>query len=505
MVRILFFQFTLFCGCLHAQLPSYSDNKSRFTGFKDEGTGAILFKPQFKVVAHFLGYYVLADSAGSVGVITIKGKIVLPFSFSEVKHGPHSAKPYFFAREGKSELYYVYNHEGRQVLPGPVKEIKPIPQKKTSGSVYVNTDLVYRNDKDKYGLLDENFKTVFPPEFDMFSDRFFGPSRNWFFVKKGKYFQLIDRRGKVQYEDTLKFGLDDFAGGVAAFQKYPGSKTCLVNEKMEQLTDAVFQSYLPSPGKAVIIRKQLVAENSRNPIVRYGVIDHHGNCLIEPVYNDVELIHDASGFVWWHHGFAVVIKYDNGNKLYGMINSNGKEILEPIYEKLEFNFAVCDIILAKENGKWGILSTTGKILAPFVFHSIQYDFFYNNPKKFIAVNYERAYRPEETGVFRYFVQKEIVNGFFNCKKKKLAIDPRRFDSIGYEFQWEFYLGCIDVEHQGRYGLVNKRGKYVIPTTYAYNELFFEDSEDDTPWKRFWKIAPKIVKHWFIKDNWKGQH
>jgi hypothetical protein len=138
------------------------------------------------------------------------------------------------------------------------------------------------------------------------------------------------------------------------------------------------------------------------------------------------------------------------NDLYGFKNKSGKIVIKPQYE-MAYDFTNKSVAFVVSKGKWKCINSKGEeLLTPFLFD--------NGPDYYS----EKLARFVENGKMGYFDEA--------CKKTI----PASFDFV-MPFEEGFALvcnGCTtkrEEEHSrivgGKYGLINKRGKVVLPTEF----------------------------------------
>lgn len=102
------------------------------------------------------------------------------------------------------------------------------------------------------------------------------------------------------------------------------------------------------------------------------------------------------------------------------------------------------LIEAKQNGKWGFVNRTGKVVVPF-----QYDSAYWFTDGLAAV--------KQNGKW----------GFINLKGK--LVTPLQYDAVE-----PFFDGLALVKQNGKYGFINTAGDVAIPLQYDFAFSFEHD-------------------------------
>lgn len=180
---------------------------------------------------------------------------------------------------------------------------------------------------------------------------------------------------------------------------------------------------------------------------KYGYVDETGSFAIDPQYTN------AWSFV---RGTAVVKK----DKLYGLIDKNGEEIVKPLWDSVIPFSARCFIF--GKNGKYGFAE-------------------HGTGKELLSPDYEQVYfYTSELCVVQKGLSLGIVNanGELTCPpllqdlkemKGSLALVLQQDTSDAEDMLNALLKG----DKNSRYGLLNKKGKLVIPT--RYDEIFIDEN------------------------------
>ena len=172
---------------------------------------------------------------------------------------------------------------------------------------------------------------------------------------------------------------------------------------------------------------------------------------------------------------------------YGVMDYNGNVIVEPKYDRLEkFHEGLA---AAEKDGKWGCIDKEGREVIPFKFEdeiwfengfSIikgidgRYGYINKKGEEFYIKNSEKYDELYKNSDDLYTVKRNGKKGVINKKGK--VIVPIKYDDVD-----DFHEGMAKVrqkeeENHGiwySYGFVNKKGKEVIPADYDYAEDFHE--------------------------------
>jgi len=161
--------------------------------------------------------------------------------------------------------------------------------------------------KDKWGLLDKNFKEILKPIYDSINFNFY--DKGFIKIKLNNKIGLLDKNGKeilepIYNDIDLKFSRDGF-----------------------------------------------IVLNLSN---KFGFLSSDFKNFIKPIY-------DSINFMYRFDGYIMVKVKDK----YGLLDNNGKEIIKPIYDSMDIEYAYMNFIKVTVDNKWGLLNIDGKeILKP---------------------------------------------------------------------------------------------------------------------------------------------
>lgn len=168
-----------------------------------------------------------------------------------------------------------------------------------------------------------------------------------------------------------------------------------------------------------------------------------------------------------------------------MINFEGKVITKPIYEEISSVKYKEGEILAKKNGKCGVINNKGKKLIPFEYEEIEGDKYYKNGYKetgyivktrteegyrygYINSSWKKILNPDYTGVSRILdIQgKDIYliaskNGQYGIIKNKKEEVDFKYQSITYNSDTNLFA----VQRSEKYGVINLNGESIVPIEY----------------------------------------
>lgn len=227
--------------------------------------------------------------------------------------------------------------------------------------------------------------------------------------------------------------------------------------------------------------------------VMYGYIDTKGKTAIPPMYDY------ANPF---HNGYAVVAKYERQ----GMIDLHGKEVFPIKYDYVSSvddngNFFVTDpnAILDDDSdeegeahnhahhhhqlGRYAMFSTVNfKPLTPYIYDEFPWYseglYVYRQDSTYGFLDAKGKKRLKSYGFIQGFANGFCLVGdgrhYGIINRKGKIVLPIEYDNSGYRSDaYFFFEGLALVEKQGRYGYIDTEGRIVIPIIYSSGYRFSE--------------------------------
>lgn len=281
------------------------------------------------------------------GIINRKGVEVVPLEYDIIEH----PKRY----SNILELFVLQKNEILKILD---ENIKPTKQNvlsyewdKIDFHDYYLDVLLLKDNKNKFGILDEKGKTIIPFEFEELRP-FDGQETT--IAKKNNYFGIIDFNNKklVSFENDEIY-LSKFSDFFVIKQK---EKFGLFNKQGNKIMDFVFEDLQPC----------FYDEDNRFIVKskgKYGIIDIKGKEIIPNEFDEI------SNWVEYGPEAHFVTK----NKKMGMYSRDGKQLISPIYDEL--NYITNDFIIVSQNKKYGIVSISNEIVIPIEYDKIFLDWY----------------------------------------------------------------------------------------------------------------------------------
>lgn len=157
---------------------------------------------------------------------------------------------------------------------------------------------------------------------------------------------------------------------------------------------------------------------------RYGVIDTSGTIAPGFQFRDIKFFNRDTFIVNnGPHSGILTLRYDT--------------VIPFIYQDIGFSYQATDFIPAKKDGKYGYINLKNQIRIPFRYH--------------------------EAKMFRNGMARVKEKGwnFIDTSGKSLRIQHR------YSFADDFQLGTALVKKSGKWGVIDKTGKEIIPCKFSH--------------------------------------
>lgn len=267
-------------------------------------------------------------------------------------------------------------------------------------------------------------------------------------IRRDGLFGFKREDGTVFVEPVYKF-VDKFNGNYCIVYKDYGQ--CGIvdrNGKIIVPTDCQEVNY-PTDGMIRFRRNNL-----------YGFYDTSGNIAIQPQYRTV------SGF---SNGLAtVIVDFDSNTFGYGFIDRNNNIVIEP---KFQYAYAFSEgTAIVKNYDRLGMIDTNGNEVLPIKYIDItpmrNGRFFAVDALSEKAALFDNRFRQLTPFVYDkilsfnedfYVVERDSMKTYLDTKGKE------RFGF--YDIAAPFTDGYAMVSRNGKYGIINNRGKIILPIQY----------------------------------------
>lgn len=300
---------------------------------------------------------------------------------------------------------------------------------------------------------------------------------NYYYIKKRNEWSVINKYGR---QITSK-KYDDLR---------PESEGLIATQKNG------YWGFIDFQGDEVIPHKYDRVEPFRNRSSKvrflnsYGTINHFGEWICEPVYDDVtistfgltmakmrtrtDLLNQAGNVVFQTfneltlHEIGFLEETEEGDK--GLIAGYGGLLLYPTYKRIS-NLVGDTLIIVESESGIGAINRWGKWLIPL---TDRFQGIYGINEGLISIKKDGSHgfvdtsarlrianRYDSVGVFNEGMASIKLRGNWGYidSRERLRIQP------AYEVAGLFHKGHAVVKERGRYGLINAEGKYVAPPEF----------------------------------------
>ncbi|HLG04225.1 MAG TPA: WG repeat-containing protein [Bacteroidia bacterium] len=410
----------------------YIGMRDSLFGFFAHGTGKFIIEPQYKAVFKYTEDLCVVQIGKSLGIVNSKAKLVCPVELQDFRQlfGPCAIAVKYDTTDEVSMLMGILQGYGGKlglinsrgyliVEPAYDDMFDDAP----AGFYYPfnkNPDAppdTFRVGEEplvppgKYGIVDTTGKLIAKPMFEELP--VYG--EGLFRVRGGNKYGFIDTSGKMVIQPSYEFATAFGEGkaiasnnGVASIIDKKGNKIVadlgrgagmyrFNNGLVRCRSEEGLYGYMDSTGRRIIPPQFTAADDFSNnrAIVsiggKYGLIGRSGNFIIQPEYEFFYDLDDGYYQFKTAEGLAGVIdstgkiilkaEYEEifhlqkpfftveKNFLNGCYALNGKEIYPPVSRKLVYFFNGHSVV-TNEDGKSGMIDTTGKLIVSTVYDSI---------------------------------------------------------------------------------------------------------------------------------------
>jgi hypothetical protein len=419
-------------------------------------TGKVLTKGYQSISSSNSGFIV--QSGGYQGLLDRNFKEIFPTIYEDVSEFESG----IFHITDKYQKHWLMDVDGKKLC----QTFDNIEQEYDDNY----TEIGYKvSNKGKDGFMDLNYALIIPTNFTELSKITIGCNDFLFsYSDKTNKYGLLDKSGK-------KLGKAIYSSiGNSYFGKYVlvGVEKKAKKQRKKKSDDLYFEdeySYTPST---------------------YGLVDISGKMVLKATYDDYNysygetsmiVLKKGSNYVGLNENLAPIFDkefsyieslgdlykvqlggVDNGygtpdGGVFGLYDKTGKEIIPIQFEDIaQIGYESSNGYIIKRNGKYGICSTTGKVL-------MEPEYSEMNCEGDLCI------------VSRYIEQSEQTKmGLINHKALKEVVPTiyEHIESLSYEGDYLF-------KQNNKYGLMSKTGKIILPANY--NFLKATDLYDNDQW------------------------
>lgn len=361
------------------------------------------------------------------GLIDTLGKIKMPSLYDAIGQ---QSQGYIAVR--KNGFWGFVDDQGKEVIPCTYKSVKPFCE----GFAAVQLG-------QKWGYIDCKNKVCI--DFQYKDAGNFVSGRAW--VKVGAGYNIIDKNATPYCKRNLDKCFD-FEGNVA--RATLDGQFGLIGLDGQWTAHPKYNSMTEFNAAGIAI----VTWGKGN--IKYGCINRQGRVITDIAYNDINSFQD---------GFALVRKADK----YGFINDQGKLVISCHFTKAgPFSEGLAAVSV---NGKWGYIDRTGTLVIPPQFSKAQ-EFVqgravvYENGKNSGLIDTQGNYiiAPKIDRIVDFQEGKGLVRdqskGYYFIAENTTVMDGI------YEAASAFTNGVARIQLEGKWGLINQVGMFVIPPKFA---------------------------------------
>lgn len=364
--------------------------------------GNMIIKPQYDKI-EYTGSSFFIWKNNKKGLVNLKNEWLIPPIYNNIEYRMTNML-------GKKGYYLVYNNQKVGILDNNYQLIAPIIYdgivKKYHDSKVLEKGYFIVMKDNKKGILDEQGKELVPPiltyshivqredgYFDINNYGEYTCACTVCYIEKGVW-GLLSPKGKLIVEPCSN-GTIEKMGNVFVSKKniYPTQGNANVDKniknKQQEIPIRTIKILIDSTGKVIKEYDNIYVTKQKTAMVqigqKIGAIDENGKEIIPLVLDDIR-----NGIEDNRCSFHIVAKNDK----WGVLDSTAKWLVEPQYSDILLGESdpydylprntliycvgrVVDVCEKREtvHGKWGVMTTGGKILTPALYKNIES--FYN--------------------------------------------------------------------------------------------------------------------------------
>jgi hypothetical protein len=418
-------------NCPEDLMPKY-DKESKSWGYSDI-FGHWVINPFYTKVTPYIENKAVVQKGAKYGVIDCEGNVILHVEYDKLtnfRNGKIWAK--------KAGLWSLLNEKGAVLVAPTFTEINPI----------ANTELAWVKKDNVWGLINEekgNF--ICKPQYKVAQ----------LMSENATLVQLTDLFGVVNHVDCgylLPMNISKVkkvALHIIIFQQ--NGKWGIFNEQGKISANAIYDSLSLKYTDILIFKKDGA----------YGLINLNGKELTDASYEEIDDFSEG-----------LFLMKQKGK--YGYINRFGKYHTKAIFEYAS-SFRRSQAI-AKKDGKYGIIDLKNKFIMnneySFIGRNKNVDYYYikmkdaagqkqkfylfgRDMKKITDTGFDSLYVSDSISFTRVLNDNKV--SFYNIPQKGLTF------AGSFDEATAFKHGVAFVKQNGKWGVVNEKGKEILPAIY----------------------------------------
>ncbi|MDF2454376.1 MAG: hypothetical protein K0R51_369 [Cytophagaceae bacterium] len=424
-------------------------------------SGKMISEPQYDSIGLSLPNLFIVKKQNKYGLVNHQGLVQLPLEYDYV--GAFSSG---YAAVGQKGLYGYTTRLGKVYIPVSYEAVKPFIQGQSA---------VKKNGK--WGIIDIKNQAIVPFDFDKIEAN--AKNTLWVLSKGGKY-------------ELFPVGTKQYTPGQVYEKVYPDDSTIVVRV----VRDGEFYFYNSLTTHLAFNTAFEAAEplyegySIVKQLGKYGVVNDKGTLVIPAEFEQIVSAANTKQKEWfvkknglwglrndskilWPETYDWV--YPSGNGLFkvkkegkfGVVNYNMQTQGEIAYDDISMTSPEFPAIVGKSKKK-GLLQSNGQLITPAKYDSIvycggsQFKAYSGKTVSLIKANGEAVKTKwKDLG---YWSESLIAFsakdkwGFTNSSMEETI--PAQFDRVG-----AFYKGLAPATANGKTGVINKSGKWVIEPDY----------------------------------------
>lgn len=425
---------------------------------------------------------------GKYGVIDSSGNTVIDPSYKELIIIPNSKNDVFLCTYDVDYSNGTYktkaiNSKNEEIFK-EYDNIEAIQNIDKNGNILYEANALKVQRDGKYGLINLNGKKVLDTQYEEL-EALQGIENSFKIKQNGKY-GIVNNEGKkiieAQYEEITNLGKDDKSGYIV---KNTEGKYGVVDYSAKQVLEPRYDE----------IKK--INQNDLYVVKQDGklkVIDKSGNDILTEGFTDIKeiLSNQENEFIY------------TTNEKYGVIKSNGEITINAQYDELKQSQK--GILIAKKDGKYGVIDLENAEKIPFKYTSLTYNEVAN-----LYIAEDTNYNADIINS-NYEIKLSGILSKLDTEKGYMKLRIGEEDKY-YNFKFE-EKNISDVlpsntmflsKKDGKYGFVDKEGKTIVDYIYddatEQNLYGYAAVKKDGKWGSIDNKGTVVIEPTYNLDNY----
>jgi len=366
------------------------------------------------------------------GLLNAEGKSIIPLQYQAVRDYQFK----LFAVKATDGRWRVFNARGEELFKSEYTDIKDFDE-----------DYATVRKNSRWGILHRSGQVIKPMVYREINRT----GRFTYNLLPMPEWKVVDQQNKPRF--TYEFEDVQAVNEVLYTYQLEGRRG-LMTEKGEIITPPVYESIAPITGDLTVVQTER----------RYGVIDKKGKDIL-PIEYDQIIIDSLT---------SIILTQKSGK--WGAYTKQGKQIIPIRHNAVRVQKD--GSLVACLDGRWGTLDAKGSSIIPFQYQYIG-DFAYGKAKAKSQNTFGVIDTQGNWLVEPIFDDTRIINdslcvyftngrsGIINTHRKEMRL---AVDSLGV-----MNNGFILAKNLGKYGLYNQKAYQIIPIQYDFLSSFGADS------------------------------